>query len=196
MVIDPNVWVSAVINPFGVPARVVEAVTTGKLVAVVSQHLLDELTAVLIRPKFRRWVSVADAVAFVETLGGYADLYPDHDAPAPRVRDPNDASLVALAEAAEASSSPGTPTYWTPTSRPRRSLPVMCSSESREEHVLLVPRATGGVVMACSGTLPVSAAPVVGRPISGGALWRRFSSAEITPDVPPTSKTSPPNVTV
>ncbi len=55
MVIDPNVWVSAVINPFGVPARLVEAVTTGKLVAVVSQHLLDELTAVLIRPKFRRW---------------------------------------------------------------------------------------------------------------------------------------------
>jgi putative PIN family toxin of toxin-antitoxin system len=102
VVIDPNVWVSAVINPFGVPARVVEAVTTGKLVAVVSQHLLDELTAVLIRPKFRRWVSVADAVAFVETLGGYADRYPDHDAPAPRVRDPNDASLVALAEAAEA----------------------------------------------------------------------------------------------
>ncbi len=102
MVIDPNVWVSAVINPFGVPARLVEAVTTGKLVAVVSQHLLDELTAVLIRPKFRSWVSVADAVAFVQTLGGYADLYPDPDTPAPRVRDPNDDYLVALAETAVA----------------------------------------------------------------------------------------------
>jgi len=101
-VIDPNVWVSAVINPFGAPARVVEAVTSEELVAVVSQHLLDEVTAVLIRPKFRRWVSVADAVAFVEALGGYADLYPDPDTPAPRVRDPEDDYLVALAEAAEA----------------------------------------------------------------------------------------------
>ena len=95
-------WVSAVINPFGAPARVVEAVTSEELVAVVSQHLLDEVTAVLIRPKFRRWVSVADAVAFVEALGGYADLYPDPDTPAPRVRDPEDDYLVALAEAAEA----------------------------------------------------------------------------------------------
>lgn len=95
-------WVSAVINPFGAPARVVEAVTSEELVAVVSQHLLDEVTAVLIRPKFRRWVSVADAVAFVEALGGYADLYPDPDTPAPRVRDPEDEYLVALAEAAEA----------------------------------------------------------------------------------------------
>ena len=102
MVIDPNVWVSAVINPFGVPARVVEAVITGKLVAVVSQHLLDELTAVLIRPTFRRWVSVTDAVAFVETLAGYADLYPDPGTPASRTRDPNDDYLVALAEAAVA----------------------------------------------------------------------------------------------
>lgn len=90
------------INPFGAPARVVEAVTSEELVAVVSQHLLDEVTAVLIRPKFRRWVSVADAVAFVEALGGYADLYPDPDTPAPRVRDPEDDYLVALAEAAEA----------------------------------------------------------------------------------------------
>jgi len=96
------VWVSAVINPFGAPARVVEAVISGELVAVVSQHLLDEVTAVLIRPKFRRWVSVADAVAFVETLGGHADLYPDPGTPAPRVRDPDDDYLVALAEAAEA----------------------------------------------------------------------------------------------
>lgn len=95
-------WVSAVINPFGAPARVVEAVITGELVAIVSQRLLDELAAVLIRPKFRRWVSVADAGAFVETLSGYAKLYPDPSAPAPRVRDPDDDYLVALAEAAEA----------------------------------------------------------------------------------------------
>ncbi|MGI8578782.1 MAG: hypothetical protein ACR2KG_12920 [Nocardioidaceae bacterium] len=37
MVFDPNVWIAALTNPLGVPARVVEAVGTGKLVAVVTQ---------------------------------------------------------------------------------------------------------------------------------------------------------------
>jgi uncharacterized protein len=94
VVVDPNVWVSAVINPYGTPARVVEA--------VITQHLLDELAAVLIRPKFRRWISVADAIAFVESLGGHADLRDDPGPPTTGVRDPNDDYLVALAEAADA----------------------------------------------------------------------------------------------
>jgi putative PIN family toxin of toxin-antitoxin system len=96
------VWVSAVINPYGTPARVVEAVADGSITAVVTQHLLDELAAVLIRPKFRRWISVADAIAFVESLGGHADLRDDPGPPEKRVRDPNDDYLVALAEAANA----------------------------------------------------------------------------------------------
>lgn len=86
--IDPNVWVSAVINPYGTPARVAEAVARNVVSAAVSQQLLDELAAVLIRPKFRKWISTGDAVAFVDSLGAHADL-----------RDPNDAYLVALAEA-------------------------------------------------------------------------------------------------
>jgi putative PIN family toxin of toxin-antitoxin system len=93
------VWVSAVINPYGTPARVVEAVAEGAITAVVTQHLLDELVAVLIRPKFRRWISVADAIAFVESLGGHADLRDDPGPPTIGVRDPNDDYLVALAEA-------------------------------------------------------------------------------------------------
>jgi putative PIN family toxin of toxin-antitoxin system len=102
VVIDPNVWVSAVINPYGTPARVVGAVADGAITAVVTQHLLDELAAVLIRPKFRRWISVADAIAFVESLGGHADLRDDPGPPNTGVRDPNDDYLVALAEAADA----------------------------------------------------------------------------------------------
>jgi putative PIN family toxin of toxin-antitoxin system len=96
------VWVSAVINPYGTPARVVEAVADGAVTAVVTQHLLDELAAVLIRPKFRRWISVADAIAFVESLGGHADLRDDPGPPETGVRDPDDGYLVALAEAADA----------------------------------------------------------------------------------------------
>lgn len=102
MVVDPNVWISAVINPYGTPARVADAVATGEVIVVVSQHLLDELAAVLLRPKFRPWVSVADAAAFVETLGGHGDLHPDPQSPARRVRDVNDDYLVALAEDARA----------------------------------------------------------------------------------------------
>jgi predicted nucleic acid-binding protein len=57
---------------------------------LVTQHLLDELAAVLMRPKFRCWISVADAIAFVETLGGHADLRDDLGPPTAGVRDPDD----------------------------------------------------------------------------------------------------------
>lgn len=70
-----------------------------QVVAVVTQHLLDEVAAVLVRPKFRRWLSLADAVAFIETLGGKADLRPAPGRPSRRVRDPDDDYLVTLAEA-------------------------------------------------------------------------------------------------
>ncbi len=97
--IDPNVWVSAVINPYGTPARVAEAVARNVITAVVSQQLLDELAAVLIRPKFRKWISTRDAVAFVDSLGAHADLRESPEPSMTPIRDPNDAYLVALAEA-------------------------------------------------------------------------------------------------
>ena len=98
MVIDPNVWIAAAINPYGTPARIVQAVMTDQVIAVVTQHLLDELAGVLARPKFRRWLSLADTIAFVETLGGKADLQPDPGPPKQRVRDTDDDYLVAIAE--------------------------------------------------------------------------------------------------
>lgn len=97
--IDPNVWIAALINPYGTPARVLHAVMTGQVRAVVSPHLLEELTAILVREKFRRWVSLGDAVAFVESLGGRAELHPDRQPAGRRLRDNDDEYLVALAEA-------------------------------------------------------------------------------------------------
>jgi predicted nucleic acid-binding protein len=91
-----------VVNPYGTPARVVEAVADAAITAVVTQHLLDELAAMLIRPKFRRWISIADAIAFVESLGGRADLRDDPGPPKTGVCDPNDDYLVAPAETADA----------------------------------------------------------------------------------------------
>ncbi|MHB1640852.1 MAG: putative toxin-antitoxin system toxin component, PIN family [Candidatus Dormibacteria bacterium] len=49
VVIDPNVLVSALINPYGAPARVVALLITGQVVAVIAQELLDELMVVLVR---------------------------------------------------------------------------------------------------------------------------------------------------
>jgi putative PIN family toxin of toxin-antitoxin system len=102
VVIDPNVWIAALINPYGAPARVVEAVLAGQVLAVASQRLLEELTEVLLRPKFRRWVSITDAVGFVEALGGHVQLRADPAEVSGWVRDPDDAYLVALAVAADA----------------------------------------------------------------------------------------------
>lgn len=90
--IDPNVWVSGLINPYGAPAEAVRAVIGRRVAAVVSQHLLDELSSVLARPKFRRWISLDDAVALVDALGREAELCPDPEPLSPRVRDPDDDS--------------------------------------------------------------------------------------------------------
>jgi len=94
--------VSGLINPFGAPARVIQAVAERRVTAVVSDHLLDELATVLVRPKFRRWVSVEDSLAFVEALRNNADVYGPSDPSPQPVRDPDDAYLVALAEATDA----------------------------------------------------------------------------------------------
>jgi putative PIN family toxin of toxin-antitoxin system len=101
VVIDPNVWVSALINPYGAPARVVEAVMSGQVVALLTQQLIDELAGVLMRPKFRRWIKIADALAFIEALEGTAEWHPNPSAVPQRVRDPGDDYLVALAETAQ-----------------------------------------------------------------------------------------------
>ncbi|MDO8688486.1 MAG: putative toxin-antitoxin system toxin component, PIN family, partial [Dehalococcoidia bacterium] len=52
--IDTNVWISAFINPHGLPARVLGAFLEGRFVPVVSQSLLDEIREVLNRPRIRR----------------------------------------------------------------------------------------------------------------------------------------------
>lgn len=95
-------WVSGLINPYGNPARVVQGVMDRQVTAVVTQHLLEELATVLGRPKFRRWIALADAAAVMEALSREADLRPEPEAVPGRVRDPDDDYLVALSEAVKA----------------------------------------------------------------------------------------------
>jgi putative PIN family toxin of toxin-antitoxin system len=92
------VWVSGLINPYGTPARVIEAAMTRRCTAVVTQHLLGELSDVLARPKFRRWITITDAAAFVVALRHEGDVRPDPALTPGRVRDPDDEYLAALAE--------------------------------------------------------------------------------------------------
>lgn len=99
VVIDPNVWVARLINPYGTPAEVVRAVIAGRVTAVVSRQLLDELAGVLARPKLRRWIHLDDAVALLDASGREADLRPDPGPTPHRARDPDDDYIIALAEA-------------------------------------------------------------------------------------------------
>lgn len=52
-VIDTNVWVSALINPFGHPARLRKCFENGDFIAVISEPILSEIADVLSRPRIR-----------------------------------------------------------------------------------------------------------------------------------------------
>ncbi|WP_280956814.1 putative toxin-antitoxin system toxin component, PIN family [Acidimicrobium ferrooxidans] len=103
VVFDTNVFVAAVTSRDGVCARLLLAATSGRYRLIVSPMLLDELSAVLVRPKFRRYLSVEDARRFVEVIRELADVVddpPEEDDPI--TGDPDDDFLVLLAEVAGA----------------------------------------------------------------------------------------------
>lgn len=101
-VVDPNVFVSAQISSLGHPARIVRAVDDGLFEPVVSDRLLSELHNVLMRPRFRRYMTegeVEDLIANLRekgigaTEGEIERAVPD---------DPKDDYLVALTHASNA----------------------------------------------------------------------------------------------
>ncbi len=68
-VVDTNVWISALLNPRGAPARVLEALRRGLFVLVISEPLLTELAAVLSRPRIlRKYPGVGSNVAELQQL--------------------------------------------------------------------------------------------------------------------------------
>jgi putative PIN family toxin of toxin-antitoxin system len=54
VVVDTNVWVSALLNRHGYPAQVLSALQAGRFTALVSNPLLSELAEVLSRPRIAR----------------------------------------------------------------------------------------------------------------------------------------------
>lgn len=101
-VVDPGVLIAGLVTPGGVPSDIIRAWRQGAFELVVSPLLLDELTETLLRPKFRRWLSENDAVAFVEVLRLSAVSAGDPAGVEPVSRDPNDDYLIALAREARA----------------------------------------------------------------------------------------------
>jgi uncharacterized protein len=102
-VLDPGVLVSALITPTGRPAELLLAARAGGFDLVVSPLLLDELQSVLQRKKFRRYVDLDGAAAYLDLLRRDAQLAADPESPPPiRCMDPDDDYLIALAHSQSA----------------------------------------------------------------------------------------------
>ncbi len=101
---DTGVLVAAAINPLGAPGYGLLALIAGRWTLVASPMLLDELASVLRRPRFRRYLSRAEAWDFVVDIEALAEHCADPPRRRRATRDPDDDYLVALAEAAEVDS--------------------------------------------------------------------------------------------
>src|SRR5579875_153653 len=70
VVVDTNVWVSALLSTAGYPARILAALRARQFILLVSQPMLDELRDVLSRPRLVRkyGITEADADELIELL--------------------------------------------------------------------------------------------------------------------------------
>lgn len=100
VVADTNVLVSALLTPSGGQGAILAAVDTGDLVLVASPALIAELEDVLMRERFRAWVSTEQVEEYLAAIRGRAELVSDPDDVTPVRNDPDDDYLVALARAA------------------------------------------------------------------------------------------------
>ncbi len=100
LVLDPGVLIAAAIAPRGVCGELLMRWLDGEYDLVVSPALLEELEEVLLRQKFRRYLSEAEAREFVHLVAASADLVTDPPAAPGLTRDPDDDYLVALARVA------------------------------------------------------------------------------------------------
>jgi uncharacterized protein len=98
-VLDPNALVSAAISTAGPPRQIINAWVDGRFELLASPALIDELSDVLARPRFRRWISTQTAAEFIAGLQESAVIIDDPPEPAALTADPDDDYLIALARA-------------------------------------------------------------------------------------------------
>ena len=101
-VLDAGVLIAGLISTTGSPAGILAAVGEGRFDVVVCPMLLAEVCRQLGYPKLQRYVTTAEADAFVAWIARVAVILED-PADIPSVtRDPNDDYLFALALGADA----------------------------------------------------------------------------------------------
>ncbi len=103
MVLDANVFVSAAIAR-GPSHRIVQVwLTTCTFEVVMCPEILVEVQAVLMeRPRMRKWIDIATAEMFIETLSAASELVADPEQVHPVTRDRNDDYIVSLARSHKA----------------------------------------------------------------------------------------------
>lgn len=60
-VIDTNIWVSALLNPYGYPAKLRKAFEEGLIEVIISEPILEEIADVLNRPRIKDKYGVTEA---------------------------------------------------------------------------------------------------------------------------------------
>jgi putative PIN family toxin of toxin-antitoxin system len=97
VVLDVNVFVSAVLSGAGPSAQLVTAMRDDRLSVVACPALVTELASVLRRDRFRRYLSLEEVDEYAGEIEALCRMVDDPD-PVPAVlRDPDDDYLVALA---------------------------------------------------------------------------------------------------
>ena len=59
-VIDTNIWISALLNPYGYPAKLRKAFEKGLFEIVISEPILEEIADVLSRPRLKKKYGLAE----------------------------------------------------------------------------------------------------------------------------------------
>ena len=101
VIVDTNILLSALINPHGLPAQLIDDWRGARFQLVTSQEQLLELGEVARRPAVRKYIVPAHVGRFINDLRELADVIvrlPRVD----RSRDPGDNFLLAMAEASNA----------------------------------------------------------------------------------------------
>ena len=104
IILDTNIWVSGLISKSGAPAKIVNAVLVGTLIAVMSERTFAELEEVLGRPKFKRYFDRANIAPsdFLLQLRKITVFVKPRRTKNTVIRDPKDLIFVELARSRSA----------------------------------------------------------------------------------------------
>jgi hypothetical protein len=98
VIVDTNILLSALINPHGTPARLVDAWRAARFQLVTSRDQLLELGEVARRPALRKYIVPARVGRFINDLRELADVL-DRLPHVDRSAEPADNFLLAMIEA-------------------------------------------------------------------------------------------------